>query len=105
MRLFMYAIYDSCSKVYDRPWVARSDGEAIRGFGDVANDTDHPIGKHPEHFTCFRIGLFDDNTGEMVPENPTAVARAHELLRNLETGRVAADSDDSVVPLNAGGTG
>ena len=94
MRVFMYAIFDSCSKVYDRPWVARSDGEAMRSFGDIASDFSHPIGKHPEHFSCFRVGLFDDNTGEIVPENPCCIARAHELV---------SDSD-KVVDISAGGT-
>ena len=105
MRVFMYAIYDSCSKVYDRPWVARSDGEAMRSFGDIANDVSHPIGKHPEHFSCFCVGMFDDNTGEITPENPRCIGRAHELVRNLATGRAELDVDEpEVVPFNAGGS-
>lgn len=110
MRLFMYAIYDTASKVYDRPWVARSDAEALRSFGDIANDPQHPIGKHPEHFSCFRIGLYDDNVGELIPESPvTCIGRAHELKRlvsavenRFEVGNGSMEEPDTGV--SAGGT-
>ena len=81
MRLFVYAIFDSCSGVYDRPLCMQADGSAIRAFGDICVDADHPIGKHPEHYSLHRLGVFDDNTGELVPEEPhVCIARGHELV-------------------------
>ena len=56
MKLFVFAVFDSASGVYDRPFVSRAEGEAVRGFADIAKDDTHPIGKHPEHFSLFRIG-------------------------------------------------
>ena len=47
MRLNVYCIFDRASGVYDRPWCARSDAEAVRSFTDIASDAEHPIGKHP----------------------------------------------------------
>ena len=82
MFLVMYAVFDSASGVYDRPFCARSEGEAIRSFTDVACDCDHPIGRHPEHYSMFRVGSFDDNDGEIIPESAKCVARAHELVAN-----------------------
>ena len=80
MLLMVFTIYDSCSGVYDRPFVARSEGEAKRSFSDVACDADHPIGKHPEHFALYRLGTYDDNTGKIDGEAPIHVANAHELI-------------------------
>ena len=80
MRLFLYCVFDSCSGVYDRPFCANADGSAVRSFGDIACDAEHPIGMHPEHYMLFRVGLFDDNTGEIVPEVPVCLCKAHELV-------------------------
>jgi hypothetical protein len=90
MKLFVFGVFDSVSKVYDRPWCARSEGEAVRSFGDLASDAEHPLGKHPEHYSLFEIGSYDDNTGELLSTVPVrCVARAHELVaeaRKIEPG-------------------
>jgi len=59
----MYAIYDSKAEKFSRPIFARSNGEMIRSFTDLANDAQHPIGQHPEDYTLFSTGDYDDNTG------------------------------------------
>ena len=82
MKMFMFAVYDSCSKMYDRPFCGRSEGEAVRSFGDIASDADHPIGKHPEHFSLFEVGSYDDNTGVVVAVEPVRyIVSAHELVK------------------------
>ncbi len=80
MRVFMYSVYDSCSGTYDRPICAQADGAAIRSFGNIAIAADHPIGMHPEHYSLFRVGLFDDNTGVIEPELAVCIAKAHECV-------------------------
>lgn len=80
MRLFIYAVFDSASGVYDRPWVAQADAAAIRSFGDLAANADHMVGMHPEHFSLFRLGTYDDNTAKIEPEDAVCIARAHELV-------------------------
>ena len=65
MKLMMFCVHDTASGVYDRPWCCRSVGEALRSFGDIAQDKSHPIGKHPEHFRLFKVGEFDDNSGKI----------------------------------------
>ena len=80
MKLNAYTIYDVASGVYLRPFFSQADGQAIRGFKDIATDADHEIGKHPEDYTLFRIGSFNDNTGKMEGENPEKLATALELV-------------------------
>lgn len=80
MRLNVYSIYDRASGIYDRPWVAHSDQAASRSFGDISCDAEHPIGQHPEDFTLFRVGTWDDNKGELVPQTPEKILAAHEAV-------------------------
>ncbi len=60
MKLINYSIYDTASGLYSRPFFCQSDGEARRLFVDLVQDADHPIGKHPEDYSLFRTGQFDD---------------------------------------------
>lgn len=74
-----YAIHDSGSESYLRPFLCRADGEALRLFKELVKDKEHPVGAHPEFYKLFRIGSFNDSTGEVVGHPPTVVARAWEL--------------------------
>lgn len=85
MRLFLYCVYDSCAGYYDRPFCAQADGEAVRSFSDIAGDAEHPIGKHPEHYSLYRVGAFDNNTSKIVPEDAVVLAKAHELIALAQT--------------------
>jgi hypothetical protein len=76
----MYAIFDRCSGVYDRPFPSRADAEALRSFSQIANDSSHPIGQSPEDFTLFNIGTYDDNDGDLSGSAPVKVANGAEVL-------------------------
>jgi hypothetical protein len=80
MKINVYTIFDSASAAYMRPFFAQSDGQATRSFGDIANDKNHEIGKHPEDYSLWRIGTFDDNTAEINPETKACLATALELV-------------------------
>lgn len=91
MKLNMYAIKDSCSNTYQRPFYARSDGEALRSFSDIAGDSSHPIGQHPEHYSIWRLGTFSDSDAACHIETKECLAHAHDLL-----------SDSHVTPISPG---
>lgn len=65
MKLNAYTIFDVASGTYMRPFFSQADGQAMRGFKDIACDAEHEVGRHPEDYTLFRIGSFNDNTGKM----------------------------------------
>lgn len=62
MILKMYTVYDSGVEAYMQPFYVRGNGDAIRRFSDTVNNKDHDFNKHPDHYTLFEIGSFDDNT-------------------------------------------
>ncbi len=91
MKLNAYTIYDVASGTYMRPFFSQADGEATRGFKDIATDADHQIGKHPEDYTLYRIGSFNDNTGKMEGEELEKLATALEMValdRNIQPGQL-----------------
>ena len=83
MKLNAYTIYDVASGVYMRPFFSQADGQAVRGFKDIATDADHEVGKHPEDYTLYRIGSFNDTTGKMEGEE----------LEKLTTGLECVSAD------------
>lgn len=61
MKLEVFTVFDEKTKAYMRPFYDVSKGSAIRAFADTVNgDDQHPFRKHPEDYTLFHLGAFDD---------------------------------------------
>lgn len=80
MKMNIYSIYDTASGLYSRPFFCQSDQEALRSFSDISTDAEHPIGKHPEDYSLFRIGIFNDSNGNLQNEDNDNLAQALELV-------------------------
>ncbi len=85
MKLNVYSIFDTASGLYSRPFFTQSDGEAIRSFSDIANDAEHPVGRHPADFTLFRLGIFDDRDGKLTDEVSSSLTNALQCLANARS--------------------
>lgn len=61
----LYVVYDSKSETYTHPTVNPARGQAIRSFADAVNGdpSSSVLASHPEDFTLFEIGTFDNQTG------------------------------------------
>lgn len=90
MELKIIALYDKAVGAYMRPFVAQSVGEAMRAFEDDCADAESPVAKHPEDYSLFLLGTFDNNTGAIeVEDSPLKLVNAHEVvskLRNIVPG-------------------
>jgi len=80
MKLNAYCIFDTAAGTYQRPFFMKSDQEAIRTFGDLAKMDDHPVGQHPEDYSLFRVGVFDDNNAKFQLEDRECLVHALETL-------------------------
>lgn len=68
----MYCIYDDKAKTFTQPIFRNADGVATRDFQSLVNDDNSPFSKFPADYTLFKIGTFDDGTGQvenLSPEN------------------------------------
>jgi len=76
-KLQMFAIFDKKALAYANPFYYHQKGQALRALEDSVNDPQSPLNKHPEDFTLFHIGEWDDRTGLVTPlANPQHVEEA-----------------------------
>ena len=85
MILTIYSIYDSAAKAYAQPFFMHNDGLAIRAFQDMVNSQDeNNIAKHPDQFTLFKLGTFDDQSGNFTSIDPDSKGNGVEYKNLLE---------------------
>lgn len=59
------AVYDHAASAFMLPFQVPRDAVAVRAFTDAVNSkAGHPMSEHPEDYTLFLIGEFDDSKGE-----------------------------------------
>lgn len=66
----IFSVYDQKALAYLPTFILPEVDMAKRIFGDCINDEGHQFGKHPEDYTLFVLGTFNDRTGEL-ETNPT----------------------------------
>jgi len=76
----IYAVFDSKGEAYTPPFFDHAEGRALRTFADCCNDQTHQFGKHPEDYTLFHLGQYDDNTATITQDKITSVANGLTLL-------------------------
>lgn len=82
MKLNVYAVLDAKVGVYGQPFYEATDPAAIRSFTDAVNDGSNPNNqwyKHPEDFTLYKIGEYDNNTGSISSNGISALVTASSL--------------------------
>ncbi len=92
MKVQCYAIFDTCSGIYEKPFFSSADDVVRREFQDVAMTADHPINKHPEHYSLWRLGAFDNLTGKITDEQNECLWQAIEAIAQLQ--KVEKDQPD-----------
>jgi len=80
MKSQCYAIFDTCSGIYEKPFFSTADDLVKREFQDIAVSADHPISKHPEHYSLWRLGSFDNLTGQLTEEKNECLWQAVEAI-------------------------
>lgn len=84
MILQAYAVYDKAVGAYLPLFFVRTNAEAYRHFDEVCNDGRSPIAKHPEDYHLSYMFKFDDETGEVVDNQPVKAMTALECVKVVE---------------------
>ncbi len=79
MNQCIYSIYDSASGLYSRPFFMTTDAAAIRAFTDIANDKNEAVGSHPEDYSLFLLGEWNDVHGKVTNDDNTCLRTALEV--------------------------
>jgi hypothetical protein len=91
MKLKVYSIFDSAAKAYVQPFYMHNDGLAIRAFMDNVNSKEeNNISKHPDQFTLFQIGEFDDTSGKIDSIDPKSLGNGLEFKNDEALDKMSA---------------
>ena len=68
----MVSVRDAKSETFGRPFCMLSIGQAIRSFDDEVNRVaeDNIMNQHPEDFSLYQVGTFEDEKGMIRPISP-----------------------------------
>jgi len=65
MKHLLFTIYDEKAEVFLPPFFVPTLGIATRAFVDCINSDTHQFGKHPQDYTLFQLGSFEDHDAEL----------------------------------------
>ncbi len=78
----LYSVHDVKSEAYLQPFFLQTKGQAIRSFTDCVNDPKHQFGAHPEDYTLFELGEYDDPSAAFhLHETPHVIGKAIEFIQ------------------------
>lgn len=82
MKTKTYTIYDSKTGLYNKPMYFHNHPAAIRAVTQALTDEQSTLGQHPEDYSLFYIGEYDEETAKMEQEpTHTHLANLHELVQ------------------------
>lgn len=81
MKSKMFAIFDKKALAFMMPFCMQNNMLAIRAFSDLATTSDHPINKHPEDYSLYYVGEFDDANGQVGVVDPVSIFTGLDALR------------------------
>jgi hypothetical protein len=84
MLLKIYSIFDSAASAYTQPFFMHNDALALRAFEDNVNAENNNIASHPDQFTLFCIGEYDDTSGAITSDVPRSLGNGQEYKKQPE---------------------
>jgi len=92
----IFSIHDAKASAFLPPFILPRVEMAQRVFSDCVNSEDHQFGQHPEDYTLFHMGNFDDETGEIHPKTtPTSLGLGLEYRKKLDSENLDMFSENS----------
>lgn len=83
----VYSVYDLKGEGFSQPIFAVNDRVAMRLFGDAVKDPETPVGRHPEDFALFRVGVWNSENGQLAgTESPIPVWTGLEAAKSVKGG-------------------
>lgn len=81
-----YVIFDSAAQIYNKPFYFVNDNVALRAAYDLRADTSTEVSTHPEDFSLWFIGSFDDTTATFeLATHKKRLVSFHELPEQIQT--------------------
>lgn len=62
-KLQIFTVRDSKAEAFMSPFFMQANGQAIRAFADSVNGQNEQFSKHPEDYSLWHLGSYDEATG------------------------------------------
>ena len=93
MKLDLYTIYDPKEEIYYQPFFLLNDAVALRQFGDMANEETSKISKHPEDYTLWHLGSYEDSSATLTPlKTKKCLSHANEHVQYTDLSQATAET-------------
>lgn len=80
MRKPIYCVYDNVAKMYLTPIFSEpQDGVAVRTVQTTMENKEHPFSKHPSDYTLVRLGMFDEEQGQINQDSKADIIELEKL--------------------------
>lgn len=76
MKQNVYSIRDRKVGAYMTPFFSLNDDTAVRSFSHACENPQSLMSSYPEDYSLHCIGIFDDESGELLPESPRFLCNA-----------------------------
>lgn len=77
----IFSVYDTKAEAFNTPFFMSTLGQATRGFADEVNNPNSLLSKHPEDYTLFELGEYDDsNASFTLLPSPKNIGLALEFV-------------------------
>ncbi len=61
MKLLAFTVYDEKAECFGNPFFVSAPGQATRMFADLSRDKQTTVGQHPEDFTLYQVGTWNNS--------------------------------------------
>ncbi len=83
MKQLALSVYDDKAECFGHPFFTSAIGIATRMLAEWANNDQSIVGRHPEDFTLYQVGFWDDHAAKMESlDTPKFIAKANEFANN-----------------------
>lgn len=76
----LFRIFDIKAEAFMPVFNSESTGSALRTFGEMANDKDHIVGRHPEDYVLYELGCTETDQPEISVINAKSLTTAADLV-------------------------
>jgi len=88
MNIEILAIRDHKINTFMTPFTAVHLGQALRSWEELVNDPKTTIAKYPNDFCLYRLGHFDDDSGQLTSlPVPEMIASASDYIKDKNPGQ------------------
>lgn len=87
MKMLVFSVYDEKAEFFGNPFFVTAPGQATRMFADLSKDKQTTVGNHPEDFTLYQVGTWNNTEAKLDSlATPKFIAKATDSI--LDTGEI-----------------